>query len=245
MRRSEEEIHVHLNGLQHKDPHLLDMGWNSFFANHFLELDDPRLVPARVVEESRGIYRVRRAREEYAAKIAGKIRYLAQARKDFPAVGDWVAIAPHDESQSRIECILPRKTKLSRKVAGRELNEQIVAANVDNVFVVSSLNREFNLRRIERYLTLVWDSGAAPVVLLNKTDLCADAAAQASAVGSIALDGAYAFFFGVGPAMEAFFGAIALFNSSSKLLHGSALQDVFMPIFMQTRKTSSAQDSSL
>ena len=187
VRRSEEEIHVHLNGLQLKDPHLLDMGWNSFFANHFLELDDPRLVPARVVEESRGIYRVRRAREEYAAKIAGKIRYLAQARKDFPAVGDWVAIAPHDESQSRIECILPRKTKLSRKVAGRELNEQIVAANVDNVFVVSSLNREFNLRRIERYLTLVWDSGAAPVVLLNKTDLCADAAAQASAVGSIAL----------------------------------------------------------
>ena len=179
VRRSEEEIHVHLNGLQLKDPHLLDMGWNSFFANHFLELDDPRLVPARVVEESRGIYRVRRAREEYAAKIAGKIRYLAQARKDFPAVGDWVAIAPHDESQSRIECILPRKTKLSRKVAGRELNEQIVAANVDNVFVVSSLNREFNLRRIERYLTLVWDSGAAPVVLLNKTDLCADAAAQA------------------------------------------------------------------
>jgi ribosome biogenesis GTPase len=71
-------------------------------------------------------------------------------------------------------------------VAGRELSEQIVAANVDTVFVVSSLNREFNLRRIERHLTLVWDSGAAPVVLLNKADLCADAGAQASEVGRIA-----------------------------------------------------------
>src|SRR5256886_17116723 len=130
------------------------------------------------------MYRVRSVRREYAAQIAGKIRYLAQATKDFPAVGDWVSILPTDEDQARIECILPRKTKLSRKVAGRELNEQIVAANVDNVFVVSSLNREFNLRRIERHLTLGWDSGAAPVVLPIKPDLLAEAAAPAPAAGS-------------------------------------------------------------
>jgi len=184
--RSEEEFHVHLKSLQLKDPHLVDLGWNSFFENAFLELDDAALIPARVVEEFRGIYRVRSAREEYAAKIAGRIHYLAQARKDFPAVGDWVTIAPRKEDQARIECILPRKTKLSRKVAGRELNEQIVAANVDTVFVVSSLDREFNLRRIERYLTLVWDSGATPVVLLNKADLCVEAGAQAREVENIA-----------------------------------------------------------
>ena len=177
---------MHLDSLQVKHPHLLDMGWNSFFENNFLELDDPALVPARVVEQSRGIYRVRSAQREYAAQIAGKIRYLAQARKDFPAIGDWVAIAPTKESQAQIECILPRKTKLSRKVAGREISEQIVAANVDTVFVVSSLNREFNLRRIERYLTLVWDSGALPVVLLNKADLCADAGAQIAEMENIA-----------------------------------------------------------
>ena len=177
---------MHLNGLQLKDPHLLDMGWNSFFENNFLELDDPALVPARVVEQSRGIYGVRSAQREYAAQIAGKIRYLAHGRKDFPAVGDWVAIAPTDESQARIECILPRKTKLSRKLVGRELSEQIVAANVDTVFLVSSLNREFNLRRIERYLTLAWDSGATPVVLLNKADLFADADAAGSNVEHIA-----------------------------------------------------------
>jgi ribosome biogenesis GTPase / thiamine phosphate phosphatase len=177
---------VYLNGLQLNDPHLLYLGWNSFFENDFLELDDRALIPARVVEESRGIYRVRSARGEYAAQIAGKLRYLAQARGDFPSVGDWVAIAPLDEGRARIECILPRKTKLSRKLAGRELSEQIVAANVDTVFVVSSVNREFNLRRIERYLTLVWDSGATPIVLLSKADLCADAGPQASEVGSIA-----------------------------------------------------------
>jgi ribosome biogenesis GTPase / thiamine phosphate phosphatase len=171
---------VDLNGIHLKHIHLADLGWNSFFENYFLELDDAALVPTRVVEESRGIYRVHSGQREYAAKIAGKIRYLAQARVDLPAVGDWVAIAPADEDRARIECILPRKTKLSRKVAGRELSEQILAANVDTVFVVSSLNREFNLRRIERYLTLVWDSGATPVVLLNKADLCPEASARDS-----------------------------------------------------------------
>ena len=171
---------MHLKGLQRKVAHLVDLGWNSFFENAFLELDDAALMPARVVEEFKGIYRVSGAREEYMAQIAGKIRYLAQARVDFPAVGDWVAVAPTGESHARIKCILPRKTKLSRKLAGRELCEQIVAANLDTVFVVSSLNREFNLRRIERYLTLVWDSGATPIVLLNKADLCPEADAQDS-----------------------------------------------------------------
>ena len=175
-----KEINVHVNGPRHQDLHLLDMGWNSFFENNFLKLDDPALLPARVVEQSRGIYRVRSSQREYWAQIAGKMRYLAAAKGDFPAVGDWIAIAPTGENQARIECILPRKTKLSRKVAGRELIEQIVCANVDTVFVVGSLNREFNLRRIERYLTLVWDSGATPVVLLNKADLCADASARAA-----------------------------------------------------------------
>jgi ribosome biogenesis GTPase len=165
---------------------LLNLGWNSVFDGSFRALADPTLVPARVVAEFRGTYRVRAARGEYTAQIAGKIRHLAKAREDFPAVGDWVAIASTKEGHARIECILPRQTTLSRKVAGRALSEQIVAANVDTVFVVSSLNRELNLRRIERYLTLVWDSGATPVVLLNKADLCPDTGAQAREVENIA-----------------------------------------------------------
>ena len=184
--RSDWELNVHQIDDQLKEFHHLNLGWNAFFVNSFLDLNDPTLVAARVVEQSRGMYRVRSVRREHAAQIAGKIRYLAQAAKDFPAVGDWVAIVPTGEDQARIECILPRKTKLSRKVAGRELTEQIVAANVDMVFVVSSLNRELNLRRIERYLTLVWDSGATPVALLNKADLSADSNMQVGEVENIA-----------------------------------------------------------
>ena len=141
-----------------------------------------------MVEEFKGLYRVRSAQAEYLAEAAGKLQHQAAGREDFPAVGDWVAImARPQEGRARIEHVLPRRTKLVRKVAGRGMSEQIVATNLDTVFVVSALNREFNLRRIERYLTIVWDSGARPVVLLNKADLCPDAAALAADVESIAL----------------------------------------------------------
>jgi ribosome biogenesis GTPase / thiamine phosphate phosphatase len=146
------------------------------------------LTPARVVEEFKGLYRVRSAHAEYLAETAGKLQHHAASREDFPAVGDWVVIiARPDEGRARIEHVLPRRTKLARKVAGREMSEQIVATNLDTVFVVSALNREFNLRRIERYLTIVWDSGALPVFLLNKADLCQDAATRAADLEGIAL----------------------------------------------------------
>jgi len=167
---------------------LADLGWNSFFESYFAEFTQTGLLPARVVEELKGFYRVRPPHAEYLAEIAGKLQYQAAGREDFPAVGDWVAVmARPEEGRARIEHILPRRTKLSRKVAGREVSEQIVATNLDTVFVVSALNREFNLRRIERYLTIVWDSGAQPVILLNKADLCPDADARAADVDSIAL----------------------------------------------------------
>ena len=174
--------------LQLQDLDLANLGWNSFFESQFEDLKRSEFAPARVVEEFKGFYRVRAAQAEYLAEIAGKVQHQATGRKDLPAVGDWVAIvARPEEGRARIECILPRRTKLSRKVAGREWSEQIVATNLETVFVVSALNREFNLRRIERYLTIVWDSGARPVVLLNKADLCVDAAAQVADVERIAL----------------------------------------------------------
>ena len=167
---------------------LRDLGWSPFFQSQFEEFNQAGLMPARVVEEFKGFYRVRSAEAEYLAETAGKLQYQAAGRKDFPAVGDWVAIiARPAESRARIEHVLPRRTKLVRKVAGREMSEQIVATNLDTVFVVSALNREFNLRRIERYLTIVWDSGARPIVLLNKADLCPDAAERAAEVEGIAL----------------------------------------------------------
>lgn len=166
---------------------LTDLGWDSFFENHFLNLQQPAFTPARVVEELKRFHRVRTEDGEYLAEIAGRMRYQAEEREDLPAVGDWVTVAPRDDGRARIECILPRRTKLSRKVAGRAQSEQIVASNLDVVFVVSSLNRELNLRRIERYLAAVWDSGACPVVLLNKADLCGDAEACAADVEGTAL----------------------------------------------------------
>ncbi|MGH9538742.1 MAG: ribosome small subunit-dependent GTPase A, partial [Terriglobales bacterium] len=168
--------------------HLADLGWNSFFQSNFEQCNPGDAVPARVTEEFKHFYQVRCAEGEYLAETTGKIRHQSVCREDLPSVGDWVAIqARPGEARARINLVLPRKTKLSRKVAGREMIQQIVATNLDVVFVVSSLNREFNLRRIERYLTMVWDSGARPVLLLNKADLCADAAARLTEVESVAL----------------------------------------------------------
>lgn len=170
---------------------LKQLGWNDFFAAHFAEhFAEPQdvnavaqLQPARVIEELKGHYRVRAEKGEYLVKVAGSMRFDAGERSDFPAVGDWVGIAPLPEKgRATIQALLPRKTKLSRKVAGRRNDEQILAANVDTVFIVATLNQELNLRRIERYVALAWDSGAIPIVLLNKSDLAQDPAALAHEV---------------------------------------------------------------
>lgn len=168
--------------------HLHELGWNSFFEACFAEFSDSAVCPARVVEEQRGLYRVLTTHGPYLAEPAGKLRFHAGAHADLPAVGDWVVVTPrHSEARARIDAVLPRRTTLSRKVAGRESVEQVIATNLDTVFIVSALNRDFNLRRIERYLTLVWDSGARPVILLNKADLSSDPDAQAAAVRHVAL----------------------------------------------------------
>ena len=142
--------------------HLTELGWDSFFESHFLNEEAAGCVAARVSEESKGFYRVLEEQGEFLAQIAGRVVYHAEERSDFPAVGDWVAIAPRPaESRATITAILPRRTILSRKVAGRSVNEQILATNLDTVFVVTSLNQEFKLRRIERYLAAAWGERGA------------------------------------------------------------------------------------
>jgi len=166
---------------------LKDLGWNAFFENQSRDEGCQNLTPARVIEELRGLYKLQAANREYLAEIAGRLRYLARDRGDLPAVGDWVGIAAGaSEGRAQIEAVFPRRTKLSRKVAGRTSTEQIVAANVDTVFVVSSLNNDLNVRRIERYIAIVWESGARPVVLLNKSDLCVDPTGAAAKVEMVA-----------------------------------------------------------
>jgi ribosome biogenesis GTPase len=166
--------------------HLFELGWSPFFQQH-LNSGDTR-IPARVVEEQRSAYRVAGETGEMPAVAAGHLRHAARERSALPAVGDWVLL---EETQGGgpavIHEVLPRKSKFSRKLAGRETAEQIIAANIDTVLLVTSLNADLNMRRIERYLTTIWESGAQPAVLLNKSDLVADPAAAVEAVAETAI----------------------------------------------------------
>jgi ribosome biogenesis GTPase / thiamine phosphate phosphatase len=112
------------------------------------------------------------AEGEVLARVAGRLRHQASGRSDFPAVGDWVALeADSAGSDARIRAVLPRHSRFSRRAAGDPAEEQIVAANIDTVFLVGGLDGDFNPRRIERYLLVASESGATPVVVLNKADL--------------------------------------------------------------------------
>jgi ribosome biogenesis GTPase len=162
------------------------LGWTHFHALQFGETQRDGQVPARVIEEQRGGYRVMAEAGEWHAVAAGALRYHA-AGGGLPAVGDWVALrAPEPSSPAVIEEVLERRTSFSRKVAGARSAEQVIAANIDTVFVVTSLNLDLNLPRLERYLTLVWESGAEPVILLSKADLCAEPAPLVAQVEAVA-----------------------------------------------------------
>jgi ribosome biogenesis GTPase / thiamine phosphate phosphatase len=150
------------------------LGWCEYFSSQYeASKTGSEFIPARVAEENRETYRTVSATGEVLCELSGKFRHEIQSRADFPAVGDWVlASLRENERRGTIHRVLKRSSKFSRKSAGRKTEEQIVAANIDVIFLVSSLNREFNPRRIERYLTLAWESGAKPVIVLNKCDLC-------------------------------------------------------------------------
>lgn len=136
-------------------------------------------IRARVVTQERGFYRISDGNEEKLAEVSGKYRYEAQTLSDYPAVGDYVvATWPEDGSNAVIESLFPRKSVFVRKAAGTDNREQVVAANIDTVFICMSLNNDFNLRRLERYIAATWESGAIPVVVLTKADLCEDVYAR-------------------------------------------------------------------
>lgn len=146
-------------------------GWNDFFEAYFAEYSSDGFSPARIAVENRNNYELYSEFGEMTAEKSGKLFYQSEDKNLLPAVGDWVVIKPLAENKAFIHMVLPRKTKFSRKKAGNVTEEQIVAANVDTVFIISSLNQELNFRRIERYLALAWDNDVKPVVLLSKADL--------------------------------------------------------------------------
>jgi ribosome biogenesis GTPase / thiamine phosphate phosphatase len=144
------------------------------------------LVLARVVTSQRDLYRLITAAGEIHAEASGALWYRTPGRSGMPATGDWVAARVVDPLQAIVEAVLPRKTLLSRRAAGRRDDEQPIAANIDLVFLVSGLDGDFNLRRIERYLTLTAESGAGAVVVLNKADICTDLDARLAETAEIA-----------------------------------------------------------
>jgi ribosome biogenesis GTPase len=163
------------------------LGWNSFFQSHWNVESREGFEPARVTEAQRDAYRVAAESGELAAEITGRLRHIATDVSQLPAVGDWVAIdVIEGEGKARIHDILPRRTKLSRKEAGRRAVEQILVTNVDTVFLMMSLNSDLNPRRIERYLGTLWESGARPVIVLSKSDLCLDPSGAVSEIGAAA-----------------------------------------------------------
>ena len=162
---------------------LLHLGWNDRLAAAFAGYAAEGLAPGRVSLEHTHIYRVLAASGEWLARVSGRLRHQAAYRADFPAVGDWVALEPADHGgDARIMAVLPRHTRFSRRAAGDPTEEQVVAANIDTIFLVTGLDGDFNPRRIERYLAVATESGADPVIVLNKADVVNGPEAMGDAV---------------------------------------------------------------
>lgn len=171
------------------------LGWNNFFESQFHDWLDGGNLPARVAEEHRTRYLVITDSGTMPAEVSGRFRHRAESRSYFPCVGDWVAISnsPSHE-QAIIHGVLERKSSLSRKGihsggmpdTGGRTGEQVLAANIDTAFLVSGLDGDFNIRRVERYLAAAWDSGATPIILLNKADICPDVGSYIREIESVA-----------------------------------------------------------
>ncbi len=156
-------------------PALEDLGWNTRLTAAFAPHAESGLRPARVSLEHTHIYRVLSEEGESLARVSGRLRHHAAARAEFPAVGDWVGIdSAREDGMVRIRVVLPRTSRFSRRAAGDRTEEQVVAANIDTVFLVAGLDGDFNPRRLERYLLVAGESGATPVIVLNKSDLVSD-----------------------------------------------------------------------
>ena len=162
---------------------LTDLGWNSFFEAQVSKEDAEEFTIARVAVEYKNHYLLYSELGELDAEPAGRLLYTTPAKSALPKVGDWVLIIPYEADKAVIQSVLKRKTSLSRKVAGRAQDEQVIAANVDLLFIVQGLDDDFNINRLERYLSIV-EGSIKPVIVLNKADLCSDIDTKTAGVKS-------------------------------------------------------------
>jgi ribosome biogenesis GTPase len=158
------------------------LGWNAYFEAEWNSTERSDERPARVTAQHRDLWEVVGEFGEGRSEPSGKLRLAAEEGGDWPAVGDWLAIAGEPGQGTTIRAVLPRRTQLVRKEAGRRVAPQVLAANVDTIFLLLGLDGDYNPRRMERYLAQLWDSGSRVVLLLNKADICGEAETRADAM---------------------------------------------------------------
>src|SRR6185312_1000104 len=172
-------------------PLIDDFGWSDALQQDFAPHAGKGFAPGRVVVQQRGLYGVATDFGELNAQLSGRFMREAEESGGHPAVGDWVALAARPaEGAATIHALMPRRTAFVRKAANSVETTQVVAANVDIAFLTASMNGDFNPRRLERYLASAWQSGAQPVVVLTKLDLCDDPDGYREAAESVAIGAA-------------------------------------------------------
>lgn len=151
-----------------------DLGYNIELEKYRIDQNLDAFEVGRVISEHKERYVVKTDKGEYDGEIIGNLRFTAHKRSDFPAVGDWVAISEYDNNKVLIHSVLPRKTIIERQAVGKQGEKQIIATNIDYAFIVQAVDRDFNINRIERYLTICNTSNVSPIIVLNKIDLITD-----------------------------------------------------------------------
>ncbi len=153
---------------------LEELGYTEELENYRKDRDLDAFDVGRIISEHKERYVVRTTIKEYDGEIIGNLRFSAQNRSDFPAVGDWVAISTYDDHKVLIHAVFPRKTSIERHAVGKHGEKQIIATNIDYAFIVQAVDRDFNINRIERYLTICNTSNVKPIIILSKIDLIND-----------------------------------------------------------------------
>ncbi len=151
-----------------------DFGYNAVFEKFRIENKLDRFEKGRVIAEHKDRYIVKTAEGEFEAEITGNMRFTAKSREDFPAVGDWVALTTYDSDFAVIHKIFPRFSMLKRASVGQFGEIQIIATNIDYALIIQAIDRDFNINRLERYLTICNSSDVKPVIILTKIDLISD-----------------------------------------------------------------------
>ncbi|MFH6768474.1 ribosome small subunit-dependent GTPase A [Gaetbulibacter aquiaggeris] len=148
-----------------------DLGYDSELEKYRKELKLDSFDIGRVILEHKDRYVIKTKNTEYDAELIGSLRFTAESKYDLPAVGDWVAISEYDDNKALIHAVYPRHSILERKAVGKLSETQIIATNIDFALIIQSVNRDFNINRLERYLTICYDSKIEPIVVLSKIDL--------------------------------------------------------------------------